>query len=194
MTAPSVSITAPVTGKTYERGDVVAADYSCADDEGGTGVAWCEGTVGDGEPIDTATVGPRNFTVTARDAAGNQTVESLSYRVVQEVPCPGGTSTTVRWFDTGVSGLEFVGSEASEHFRGTGGDDTFLAGNGNDAIVGQGGDDVVDAGTGDDHVTAGDGDDVIDGGPGSDTIVGGEGVDTLVADDGQDRVAGVEIR
>ena len=59
--------------------------FSCAD-EGGSGLASCEGSAANGEPLDTATLGPRAVTVTARDNAGNETVVTHTARVVDRTP------------------------------------------------------------------------------------------------------------
>ena len=72
IAAPTVTITSPADGATYVLGQSVAADYACADEAGGSGLASCVGTVADGAPLDTSSVGAKSFTVTARDNAGNQ--------------------------------------------------------------------------------------------------------------------------
>jgi 6-phosphogluconolactonase (cycloisomerase 2 family) len=79
--APTIDLTTPADGAVYEQGADVHADYSCAD-EGGSGVASCTGDVPDGEAIDTSTVGPHDFTVTAHDGAGNETTVTHHYTVV----------------------------------------------------------------------------------------------------------------
>jgi hypothetical protein len=80
--APAVSITTPVDGATYARGQSVSAGYACADEEGGSGIASCVGTVADGQPVDTTTLGPKTFSVTATDYAGNTTTRTAGYEVV----------------------------------------------------------------------------------------------------------------
>ncbi len=77
-TDPTVELRNPATDATYARGQTVAADFDCADD---TGLAWCVGTVADGQPIDTSTLGRHSFTVTATDAAGNTTIRTVAYSV-----------------------------------------------------------------------------------------------------------------
>jgi hypothetical protein len=77
-TPPTVSIVAPTTGP-YIVGQVVTASYSCSDS--GSGVASCVGTVPNGSPIDTSSVGSKTFTVVAVDQAGNQTVQPITYTV-----------------------------------------------------------------------------------------------------------------
>jgi hypothetical protein len=79
-TPPTVSVTRPVDGASYVLGSVVRASYSCSDT--GSGLASCTGTVANGGAISTTTVGLKTFTITATDRVGNQTVKSVSYRVV----------------------------------------------------------------------------------------------------------------
>jgi hypothetical protein len=81
MTGPSISVTSPAQGATYSVGQVVAADYSCADEPGGSGLATCVGTVPDGAPVDTTSVGQKSFRVDATDVAGNATSRTVTYTV-----------------------------------------------------------------------------------------------------------------
>jgi hypothetical protein len=85
-TAPSISLTTPVEGAVYTHGEQVLADYACADEAGGSGVATCSGTVADGAPVDTASIGEKTFTVEAKDAAGNSASKTVKYRVVDTAP------------------------------------------------------------------------------------------------------------
>ena len=55
------------------------ADYACAD-EGGSGLASCTGDVPDGDALDTSTPGTHDFTVVARDGAGNETTVTHATR------------------------------------------------------------------------------------------------------------------
>jgi hypothetical protein len=84
VTDPSVTLTTPSTDAMYEVGESVAADFSCSD--AGSGIDSCVGTVADGSPIDTSTVGSNSFTVTGTDNAGNDTVVTRSYTVVRHQP------------------------------------------------------------------------------------------------------------
>lgn len=81
-TKPTVTITTPVDGADYTRGAAVVADFACADEPGGSGIASCQGTVTDGSPIDTSSLRDHEFTVTATDAAGNVTTQTVTYGVV----------------------------------------------------------------------------------------------------------------
>ena len=77
-TAPAISLTTPAQGAVFSKNQVVNAVYSCTD-LGGGGIASCNGTVPNGQPLDT-TAGTHTFTVTAIDNAGNTTTVTHSYR------------------------------------------------------------------------------------------------------------------
>jgi hypothetical protein len=79
--APTVNITRPADGASYKVGQVVNANYKCADKGKGSGLASCVGTVPFGAPIDTSSAGNHTFTVTATDVAGNVTTETVTYNV-----------------------------------------------------------------------------------------------------------------
>jgi putative metal-binding protein len=83
---PSISINSPGDGATFTQGDLIAADFSCADDQFGTGIKSCSGPVGPGQGIDTGTVGPHSFTVNASDIAGNTASATRNYTVVAPKP------------------------------------------------------------------------------------------------------------
>jgi hypothetical protein len=70
-TPPTVDLRSPAQGAVVKLGEAVAVDFSCAD-EGGSGVASCDGTVPNGSLLDTSAPGPVSVTVTARDNAGNE--------------------------------------------------------------------------------------------------------------------------
>ena len=48
VTAPQIALTTPSQGAVYDLGQQVAASYSCADEDGGSGLAACTGTVANG--------------------------------------------------------------------------------------------------------------------------------------------------
>jgi len=85
--APTISINIS-DGVGYSFGQMVAAEYSCGDS--GSGVASCVGTVPSGESLDTSSLGVRTLSVTAIDHAGNNSSDSVTYRVV-----PAPTMSTV---------------------------------------------------------------------------------------------------
>ena len=81
QTQPQTSTTvAAPTGRRYVQGTVQRADYSCTD--GLSGIAQCGGTVADGAPIDTSTIGRHRFSATAVDRAGNGRTTTFTYTVV----------------------------------------------------------------------------------------------------------------
>ncbi len=83
-TPPKVTVVSPVDGLRVDRGDRVIADYSCRDRE--SGLTRCTGTVPDGAAVDTSTVGPHTFTVTAKDVARNTTTVTVTYTVERRRP------------------------------------------------------------------------------------------------------------
>jgi YVTN family beta-propeller protein len=87
--APTIDLRTPAEGAQYDFGAVVVADYSCADEDGGSGLASCEGDVPSGAVLDTSSAGPHSFTVTARDAAGNSSTVTHKYTVADPSTGPG---------------------------------------------------------------------------------------------------------
>ncbi len=95
QTLPTVTFTTPATeGAVYTQGRPVPAGFSCAD-AGGAGVASCVGSTANGSNLDTSTPGTFTLTVTARDAAGNETVATRSYTVIPAVNTPGNVGGSV---------------------------------------------------------------------------------------------------
>ena len=92
-TKPTITLDTPADGARVARGAEVLADFACADEDGGSGLASCTGTVDDGSAIDTATLGSKTFTVEATDEAGNSRSTSVTYTVVDETK-PTITITT----------------------------------------------------------------------------------------------------
>jgi hypothetical protein len=80
-TAPTVTIDNPDNGALYLKNSIVAADYACADEPEGSGIATCAGPVPNGAAIDTSTGGRKAFTVNATDNAGNTASATVHYRV-----------------------------------------------------------------------------------------------------------------
>ncbi len=81
VTDPTITITTPPDDATYLLNESINADYACEDEADGSGLASCDGTVADGTPIDTATVGGKTFTVDAADNAGNTSSLTHDYGV-----------------------------------------------------------------------------------------------------------------
>jgi len=81
---PTITISAPIAGS-YLFGQTVTVDFTCAD--AGSGVANCSGTSVNGSPLDTITVGPKSFTVSATDSTGNSAVPiTINYTVTDPTP------------------------------------------------------------------------------------------------------------
>lgn len=86
---PAPVVTRPAEGAVVRPGATVPAGYACSfagDRSGAAPSGACTGTVPNGDPIpsgtaDPATWGPRPFTVTARDAAGNLAALTVTYRI-----------------------------------------------------------------------------------------------------------------
>jgi hypothetical protein len=78
-TAPAIAISSPLDGATLTLNSVVSGNYMCSDAH--SGVTSCVGSVPVGNPVDTASLGVKTFTVTAADGAGNPFSKSVSYTV-----------------------------------------------------------------------------------------------------------------
>jgi len=78
-TPPVVSITTPADGATYTLNQSVIAAYACNDPD--STAVTCVGTVPNGSPIDTASIGSKTFTVVGTDQANNQASKSVTYSV-----------------------------------------------------------------------------------------------------------------
>ena len=93
---PTISITSPTDGPNIPQGTPVALAFSCDDDQI---VVSCTATdrgvaIANGAALPTSPdqVGPHTVIVTAKDAAGNATIKSVTYNVVASATTtPGGT-------------------------------------------------------------------------------------------------------
>jgi hypothetical protein len=81
---PLISVSGPPQDFVAEFGSTVPLKYFCTD--GGSGIANCQGTVGNGQSLDTSVVGPHVAQVTATDRAGNTSKTLVPYTVVPESP------------------------------------------------------------------------------------------------------------
>jgi hypothetical protein len=89
---PSIQVSVPANSATYLQGSIVLATYSCADT--GSGIkplTGCAAEVAVGASIDTSSIGPHSFLITANDIAGNNVVTTVNYAVV---PAPTSTTTS----------------------------------------------------------------------------------------------------
>jgi hypothetical protein len=71
-TPPTIAIHSPQVGTAFVLGQAFSPTYTCSADA----------VVCSGDGIDTTTIGAKTFTVTARDAAGNEATATRAYRVV----------------------------------------------------------------------------------------------------------------
>jgi hypothetical protein len=80
---PTVTITAPAIGTTYEQSRSIQASYACAPPAAlpQDRIASCTGTTASGAPIDTRRLGYHVFSVTATDVYGLTTTQTINYLV-----------------------------------------------------------------------------------------------------------------
>ncbi len=79
-TAPTVTITTP-TATAYTLTQTVLANYSCSPPAGTPPVLVCLGTVPNGSPIDTSSVGTKTFQVNTVVSAGPTAAQKVTYQV-----------------------------------------------------------------------------------------------------------------
>lgn len=98
-TPPDVTVTSPIEGASFRRGDTAVAQYDCQD--AGTGLASCLADVdgvalaGPGSVLPTDTVGVHVLTVTATDNGGLTTSVTRHYTVFETLTGPAATLPTV---------------------------------------------------------------------------------------------------
>jgi len=122
---PTVTTSSPADDAVLILGSSAHAAYACADTPEGSGIETCAGTTADGDAIDTSSVGPHTFSVTATDHSGRTTTLAHTYSVVFEfsgLTAPAGKSwgkagsAVPIWFSLGgvsdVSAMEGVASLA----------------------------------------------------------------------------------
>ena len=101
-TAPVVTVQGPADGIVVEIGDELALEYSC--DDALSGVVVCEGTVENGDLLDTSETGTFEAVVRAVDQAGNVTRVVRTYTVAEPdttgpvVEFEAGTPEASGWF------------------------------------------------------------------------------------------------
>jgi hypothetical protein len=78
---PRVVIQSPLEGHDYSLGAAWSTNYYCWS-PGNVRIVSCNGPGPSGEPLDTTSLGPHSFAVTATDANGKTTIASVPYRVI----------------------------------------------------------------------------------------------------------------
>jgi len=92
-TPPGIAVTVPADGARYQQGQVLAADYACTEEDGGSGVKACSGTVARGAAINTGTPGAKSFVVDAEDQGGNRATRTVHYVVEAPAASPAAAAT-----------------------------------------------------------------------------------------------------
>ena len=119
---PTITVASPMA-TTYNLDQSVVVSFSCADIE--SGIASCAGTTGNGNLLDTSTVGTKTFTVIATDNVGQSVETTVMYEVIYDFSgffapvnnppsvnsVKAGRSIPVRFSLTGDQGLAIFGSD-----------------------------------------------------------------------------------
>lgn len=110
--APTITVTSPVDGASYNAGGNVTASYSCADATSGIPAGSCAGTVANGNAIDLSTTGTQSFVVNATNGAGLTLSRTVTYTVNPAssdstppviTPAITGTLGTNGWYISNVT-------------------------------------------------------------------------------------------
>jgi hypothetical protein len=99
ISPPTISIGSPITGQRLTRLQAVDARYSCQDAAGAPAIASCAGTVANGSPIDTSTLGSHAFTVLAQSKDGQSAIKTVHYTV--RLPSDKSTVSGVTTYPNG---------------------------------------------------------------------------------------------
>ncbi|NNF66112.1 MAG: VCBS repeat-containing protein [Gammaproteobacteria bacterium] len=115
VTAPVVNVSSPAEGAIFSQGAAITAQYTCADEFQGTGIASCVGDIPVDGVIDTSVQGAFNFSVTGTDNAGNSSTVVTNYTIIEPLPNDNFANAEVlsengTWIGTNV-GATFETSE-----------------------------------------------------------------------------------
>jgi Ca2+-binding RTX toxin-like protein len=146
-----------------------------------------------------------SFDVTATDAAGNATTQTVTLainNVAEADPndfddltaTPSGSSPTngddVLVGTSGDDGSINLSGGKDVYYAGAGNDGVISGSNGSDTIYGQAGNDIINGNNDNDTIYGGSGDDNISGEGGLDALYGGSGSDTIVGGGDNDLIIG----
>jgi len=92
--SPTAQINAPANNQTYNLNQSVGTSFSCADPASVLGIQSCTDSNGAGSPsgrLDTSTVGPHTYTVSAISKDGQTATAQIGYTVVVPPTAPVGS-------------------------------------------------------------------------------------------------------
>ena len=113
--APSPTIISPADNQSYTLGESVETRFSCEEASGGPGIESCTDSNGSASPgrLDTATVGPHSYTVTAVSLDSERGTATIEYTVASSGTSPGGNAPAGGGGNPGNSTSSSPGAAAS---------------------------------------------------------------------------------
>ena len=120
--SPTATISAPLSGGSYQQGSSVPTAFSCIDGEDGPGIESCtdsNGGSGTSGALDTSAPGPHVYTVTAKSVDGQTEVASISYSVEATAPTCSTAVGSGSYLKSGQVGRLTVLDSLSTSLEGT---------------------------------------------------------------------------